>query len=121
MDVLKLRPRNDQVLVRMRHHQLREETVNGIIRPEAVVQRSRTEAVRATVVAAGPGRHGAVWLGHERGTDLRSDGPFIPMHPGIVPGAEVLVDRFDQGQAVHSDEREEYRMVLEENVLGVVE
>jgi co-chaperonin GroES (HSP10) len=123
IDVSKLRPKADNVLVRMDMHANRtveEVTAGGIILPKSREVASNEGAI-ATVVAAGPGYHPDKWLGHEKGTAPVGVVGFIPMDPDIKPGARVVLISPHTGDRVYDDEREEYRMVRAENIMAVVE
>jgi co-chaperonin GroES (HSP10) len=98
------RPYADNVLVRFEKEP--EQTAGGIFVPQNVEKRI-TEAVLATVIAAGPG--------HDNGRFFRA------MDPDIKPGARVLVETKTDGDRLYSDEMVEYRMVREHNIIGVCE
>ena len=124
IDPRSVRPRNDNVLVRLELHERRREdkmTPGGIFIPRNRDRRA-TESAEATVIAAGPGHYHDRWLGHDKGGS-HHDGThvFVPMDPGIQPGAAVLVDDDRCGDRLYSDEFEEFRMVREHNLIAILE
>jgi co-chaperonin GroES (HSP10) len=121
MNIQKIAPRNDNILVRLVHHAEPEQrTSGGIIMPGTRTHRL-TEACEAKVIAVGPGRHLDPWVSHEQGTTDIGSPVFVQVNPDICPGRFVLLERPDIGERIYSDEREEYRMVLERNIVAVID
>jgi co-chaperonin GroES (HSP10) len=102
-DIEATRPYADNVLVLFNRARM---TAGGILIPDTVEKRV-TEAIEATVIAAGPG--------HDNGR------AFFPMDPDIRPGARVLVESKQDGDRLYSDEMLEYRMVRAHNIIGVLD
>lgn len=124
MDVTSIRPRADNVIVRLTAHQearVEKTTKVGIIIPQmSVSEVDPTKSAEATVVACGPGYHPDKWIDHEQGTAPVGVVGFIPMDPEIVPGARVILERGDCGDRVYDDERSEYRCVRAHNIIAVL-
>lgn len=125
MEIDKIRPRNDQVLVVMQIHENKTEertTPGGIIIPLMSNQDAKSRGgVFATVIAHGPGRFNDKWEGHERGLSFIGSTKWIPMDKAIKPGAVVLLDSEQTGQRVVGDSYQEYRMILADNIIAVCE
>lgn len=111
----------DNVLVLMDHHRdARDEkrTTGGIIIVHDAREPGPSEAVRATVVAVGPGRYDDVWLGQEQGTAQIGSSKFIPSE--LKAGDRILLQGPLCGDQLVLD-GVEHRVVREEVVLGVLE
>lgn len=124
MNIEKIQPKQDNVLVRLRIHAMAtedEKTEGGIFLPKARNEPGMTEAVEATVIAVGPGHYADKWLGHEEGTAPDGSKKFIPVDSAICKGARVLIRGSKLGDRVYSDERAEYRMILAHAVEAVLE
>lgn len=112
-------PHAENVLVLFDHHNpshpshpSNRKTAGGLFVPESVAAADPVEVVMATVIAAGPGHYDA----KER---------FIPMDPGIVPGARVVIEgkraaAILSGQPYFIDGIE-HRIVREHDIGGVLE
>ena len=121
IDVRRIRPTRDNVLVQLAIHarQDHEVSAGGVVMVEGAPK--ATQAVRATVIAAGPGHYHEKWLDHERGMSPDGRGRFVPMNPAIKPGARVMVESAKHGDRIWGDDTHEYRMVLESNIIAVGE
>lgn len=125
MEITDIKPRNDNVLVCFQIHEGKTQertTPGGIIIPLM----SNTDAtsrggVYATVISAGPGRFNDKWHGHEKGLSFVGSKVWVPMDPAIRPGAKVLLDSEHTGQRVVGDDYTEYRLVVQDNIIAVVE
>ena len=116
MNIAKIRPYADNVLVRLDMHASRTEetvTAGGIIVPKLA---EKEPNVIATVVARGPGAYDDVIRHdtpdeHHSGKRAPASRTFCPMDPDIKPGARVALNSHHVGDRIWSDDREEYRMV----------
>jgi co-chaperonin GroES (HSP10) len=112
-------PRNDNVLILMDwHRDARADTFSsgGILLPGQAKKPKELEAVPATVVACGPGRH--IALGDKDGPDYIGTSHFVPCP--VQPGDRVLVDWAAQGDPIVVD-GVEHRIIRQHNILGVIE
>jgi len=126
-----IRPLADNVVIRL--EPLETETASGI----ALVpgKRDRRGHRTAIVIASGPGHYRQVRRTLGDGTPYTTDGPFVPNE--VKPGDRVVVDalagqnydldinipRHNKGAefAAIADARGEFRIVREQEILGVVE
>lgn len=130
MNITSIRPREDNVLVRLDVHDrdalTREaRSAGGVIIPAsartAAAIEARGEATVATVVAAGPGHYRDKFLGREQGMAPDGSRIFVPMSDDLSDGARVVLHSPHVGDRVYSDERQEYRFVREHEVIAVLE
>lgn len=130
MDINKLRPTGDQVLLCFDAHiNAREDTYSpgGILLPRTA-QPQAGDGNMATVMAVGPGYWNDKWPGgevknwHEHGSGPLANGAFIPLDASIVPGARVITTRAAlAGDRIYDDERGEYRMCRADVIAAVVD
>jgi len=125
LDINRIKPRRDCILVLMDIHDPNDEeqvTPGGILIPRMHSTDAKAQgAIYATIIAAGPGAWQDVWGGHELGTTPFASGPWVPMNPDLKPGVRVMLDHTNTGNRIYSDERVEYRMVLEYNCVAIVD
>ena len=123
MDISKLLPKSDNVLVAFDSHSPKAETLTpgGIILPGTRDVVANDGACYATVVAAGPGHYLDKWVDHEVGTAPAGGGKFIPMNPALKPGARVILDSQNTGDRIWGDDHRELRMVKEHNCIAILE
>lgn len=115
MNITRIRPRNDNVLIRMAASERKTEELlpSGLFAPR---QRNENlnDSVEATVIAAGPGHYHDRWISQELGSSQDGTALFIPIDPRLVAGARVVALSSLVGDVLYSDERDEYRMVRSE-------
>jgi hypothetical protein len=129
LDINRVRPRRDCILVLMDIHDPddEEEMSDGKHGAPILIPRMHSTdakaqgAIYATIVAVGPGAWHDVWGGHELGTTPFASGPWVPMNPELKPGVRVMLDHTNTGNRVYGDDRTEYRMVVEYNCVAIVE
>ena len=126
MDMSKLTPKQDNILVQFVHHASRHEaeqlTPGGIIIPKVAEAPSDNSAIEAVIIAAGPGRYLDKWVDHEQGTSDVGSKVFIPTGADLKPGAHVLLESSASAcDRVWGEDRLEYRMVKEHNCIALVE
>lgn len=125
MDISKIIPYADNVLVRLEVHCAGERLspTGRVIIPETAASNIESQdAIFATVVAAGPGHFDDKFLDHERGTEDHRHGPWIPLDPAIVPGAKVILEKRALGaDRVYGEGHSEYRMCRADCIAAIVE
>ena len=138
IDIERIAPKSDNILVRLDIHERRTEerrTEGGIVIPDmeeweytlagedkrAVKTPGANVAQQATVIAAGPGHWHDKWLGLEQGTSPDGRNIFVPMNPDLCHGTRVLLEDARIGDRLYATDYSEYRMVREHNVIAVLE
>lgn len=114
----RIRGYSDNILVQLdEHRDAREDrsTAGGIIIPRT----ADASDAWATVIACGPGAFDEP-IDHAKDKQVTSR-KYVPMDPAVVPGARVALVSKHQGDRVYDDERNEYRMVRQGDILGVEE
>lgn len=103
-----VRPLGNRVLVKP---DATDKTAGGIVLPDSVKDQAR----RGTVVAVGQGK-----LNERGGPRNGFEKMYMPMPPGIEPGAVILYGRYAASDTKGIDDLKGYIIVDVDSILGVV-